>query len=493
MEEQSRDIPKSEEMNSSASMPRRPLCVDMDGTLLRTDSLVECFVALLRRRPWRLLQIPFWLLRGRAFLKRQMAEHAPVDVDLFPFHEELLEFLQGEARSGRHLILATGADESIGRRVAAHFGIFVEVLGSDGLTNLTGRRKAALLVERYGRGGFDYAGNSNTDLAVWREAAGQIVVSRSAQLGHRVRQLGGAVTIFRASESFIRAFFRALRIHQWVKNVLIFIPVLAGHRLKDPAVVVQTLLAMAAFSLCASGIYVANDLHDIESDRRHPTKRRRPFASGHLSLQIGLALAPLLAAAGLLVGLACPPQFLIYLGIYLVAASAYSWALKRVVLLDVFVLAGLYTLRILAGHGATGIPYSSWLLGFSMFVFLSLALLKRYIELRRLASHGTERAAGRDYQAADAPGIYSLGATSGYLAVLVLALYINSEDVRLLYRQPLLLLFICPLLLYWVSRIWVLAARRQIDDDPVLFALKDKVSYLVGGIALLFVWLATVL
>ena len=493
MEGPARDSRIGSDSGAVGASTSRPICVDMDGTLLRTDSLVECCAALLRRSPWKIIQVPFWLLRGRAFLKRQLASQAPVDVDGLPCHDELLDYLRNEANAGRRIILATGADASIGEQVAARFGIFHEVLASDGTLNLTGKRKAALLVERYGRGGFDYAGNSNADLAVWREARGRIVVSSSSGLERRVRELGGALTTFKGSGNIASGVFRALRMHQWAKNALLFVPVLAGHRLTDRSILFQVFFAVVAFCLCASSVYVANDLHDLESDRDHPLKRFRPFASGQVPLIIGFGLVPMLAFAGLLCGIACPPQFLVYLGLYLFISTAYSWALKQVVLLDVFVLAGLYTLRILAGHGATGIPYSSWLLGFSMFLFLSLALLKRYIELRRLASQGTERASGRDYQAGDAPGIYSLGAASGYLAILVLALYINSEDVRLLYRQPLLLLFICPLLLYWVSRIWVLAARGQIDDDPVLFALKDKVSYLVGGIACFFVWLATVL
>jgi 4-hydroxybenzoate polyprenyltransferase len=467
--------------------------VDLDGTLLRTDSLVECFVAFLRQRPWDLWRVPGWLAEGKAAFKRHLAGKASVDVDLLPVCDELVDWLRGEAAAGRKLILATGADESIGRRVAARFGFFQDVLASDGRTNLTGSRKARLLVERYGARGFDYAGNSTTDLAVWREAHSRVVVTDSTSLQRRVRALdGGEVRAFAGGGGGLKALIRGLRVHQWAKNILLLVPVLAGHKLGDPAVLMKAVLGVIAFSLCASSVYVANDLCDVESDRRHRTKRTRPLASGAWPLWLGLILAPLLALMGLACGWIVGPAFLGVLGLYLGASSAYTWGLKRLLLIDVFLLAGLYSVRIVAGHVATGIPYSSWLMALSLFLFLSLALMKRYIELARLEASGPQQAAGRDYRASDAPGVFALGAASGYLAVLVLALYVNGEEVRLLYHRPILLLLICPLLLYWVSRIWLLAARREVDDDPVAFALKDRASYIVGALALAVVWLAKV-
>ena len=283
-----------------------------------------------------------------------------------------------------------------------------------------------------------------------------------------------------------------LRTHQWAKNFLLFVPVVTGHQLANPQTMRHIGLAFVLFCLCSSSVYVANDLHDLETDRRHRTKCRRAFASGQCPIAVGFILAPLLVMLAFAGAAFLPPMFMGYLALYFMVSTAYSWFLKRVALVDVFVLAGLYTLRILAGHGATGIAYSSWLLGLSLFLFLSLALMKRYIELRRLVPDGHKVVHGRDYQASDLAAVLSLGSASGYMAVLVLALYINSEEVRLLYRQPLVLLFICPLLLYWVSRVWLLATRDLIDDDPVVFALKDKVSYAVGAFAGLFIWLASV-
>jgi 4-hydroxybenzoate polyprenyltransferase len=273
----------------------------------------------------------------------------------------------------------------------------------------------------------------------------------------------------------------------------LIVPAITGHMVGDWAILERIGLGVVGFCLCASSVYVLNDLHDLDADRVHRTKRARPFAAGQASLLLGLALAPLLLALAFLCAAWLPPMFGFYLAVYFVISTLYSCVLKKVVLLDVFVLAGLYTLRILAGHAATGIGYSNWLLGFSLFTFLSLALLKRYIELHRSGTAEDERLAGRGYQARDLQVVLTMGLGSGYLAALVLALYINSKEVIELYQQPTLLLFICPLLLYWISRVWLLATRDRIDDDPVVFALKDKTSYLVGALVALFIWLASVL
>jgi 4-hydroxybenzoate polyprenyltransferase len=298
--------------------------------------------------------------------------------------------------------------------------------------------------------------------------------------------------MFGSSPGMLATWSRALRVHQWPKNLLVLVPMIAGHKLNDPVVLSNSLLAVAGFCSCASGVYVINDLEDLEVDRSHATKCRRPFASGRLSPLQGIGAACLLFTLSIVCGLFLPPMFLGYLGIYFLTAVFYSAWLKKVMLLDVFALAGLYSLRILAGHGATGIRYSSWLLGFSMFLFLSLALVKRYVELHRANLAGRSAVSGRDYAISDLPMLISLGPLSGWLAALVLSLYIGSEDVRLVYPHPLRLLFICPLLLYWISRVWLLAARDSLNEDPVVFALKDRTSYIVGAMAALFVWLASI-
>jgi 4-hydroxybenzoate polyprenyltransferase len=292
--------------------------------------------------------------------------------------------------------------------------------------------------------------------------------------------------------NFLPAWQRALRLHQWPKNLLVLIPVIAGHKLEDLPVLARALLGVVAFCFCSSSVYVINDLTDLESDRAHPTKCKRPFAAGQLSVTQGLSAAVILALASAACGLFLPPMFMACLAAYYCIAILSSGFIIKLMLLDVFALAGLYTIRILAGQGATGIKCSSWLLGFSMFLFLSMALLKRYIELHRVNLAGRTSAAGRGYFTSDLPMLLSLGPLSGWLAVLVLSLYINSVDVVLIYHHPLRLLLVCPLLLYWISRAWLLATRDILHDDPVVFALKDRVSYVVGGLTAFLIWFASI-
>jgi 4-hydroxybenzoate polyprenyltransferase/phosphoserine phosphatase len=465
----------------------------MDGTLLRVDTLHENLLAFLRQHFWQAWRLIAWLFGGKACFKQQLASCVALRTDNLPACEELVEFLRAEHGRGRRLVLATAADEQIARRVAERFPFFNEVLASDGRTNLGGKIKLARLVERFGEKGFDYAGNSSADLPIWRAAADAIVVQACPAVRRRAQRESNVVREFGSQATWFDILKRVLRIHQWPKNVLLIVPAITGHMVGDWAILERIGLGVVGFCLCASSVYVLNDLHDLDADRVHRTKRARPFAAGQASLLLGLALAPLLLALAFLCAAWLPPMFGFYLAVYFVISTLYSCVLKKVVLLDVFVLAGLYTLRILAGHAATGIGYSNWLLGFSLFTFLSLALLKRYIELHRSGTAEDERLAGRGYQARDLQVVLTMGLGSGYLAALVLALYINSKEVIELYQQPTLLLFICPLLLYWISRVWLLATRDRIDDDPVVFALKDKTSYLVGALVALFIWLASVL
>ena len=469
-----------------------PLCVDLDGALLPVDTLQESLVCFLKHHPWQAWRILSWLAQGRAVLKQRLAGAAPLDFSKLPVTEDFLRFLREQQAQGRKLILATGADFSTAQRAANHFGMFSEVMASDGTVNLTGHLKRRRLVEKFGEGKFDYAGNSRADLPVWRAARQSIFVNAPAGLQRRLGDQQPAELVFGESTGRLAIWARALRLHQWTKNFLVFVPVISGHKLMDLPTLRDAALGMAAFCACASSVYLINDLEDLESDRMHPTKRERPFASGQLPPVAGLVAAPLLLLAGLAFSRFLPPTFLVYLAVYYVTAILYSQAIKKMVLLDVFTLAGLYTLRILAGLAATGIRYSSWLLGFSMFLFLSLALLKRYIELHRLNLDGGHAVTGRGYVTGDLPLLLSLGLVCGGLATLVLALYVNSDEVRLLYEHSLRLLLICPLLLYWISRVWLLATRSKLHDDPVFFAVKDSTSYLIGALALAVLWLATV-
>ena len=479
-------------MPPSATNPpeKVPLCVDLDGTLIKTDVLWESLMLLLKRNPLYLLALPFWLMRGRAFLKQQIATRTELNPAALPYHPAFLNFLRDERRRGRKLILTTAADGQVAQRVAHYVGLFSEVIASNGETNLRGSNKGRKLVERFGKQGFDYAGNSTVDLPVWRESRAAIVVNADERLARKARQLGEVSHVFNERKSPLNAFIKALRPHQWVKNFIIFVPLLTSHQF-DAVKLKSALLAFISFSLCASGVYLLNDLLDLDADRHHHRKKSRPFASGELPLPVGLVSAPLLLALSAGVGLFLPWNFLAALGAYVVLTTSYSWQVKQIALLDVFFLAGLYTIRLVAGHAAARIEYSFWLLAFSMFIFLSLALVKRFTELKALRQQNLRDSKGRGYTSEDMELVAMLGIASGFLSVLVMALYVNSEQVIHLYKYSILLLLMCPLLLYWISRVWLIAHRGKMHDDPIVFALKDRASYLVGGLTLLVLWLAT--
>ena len=471
--------------------PAVPLAVDLDGTLVRTDTLHENLLVLLKHAPWWLLLAPLWMLRGKAFFKAEVARHAALDVTSLPYNAEVLTFLREEHARGRRLVLATAADRRIADAVAAHLGLFSDVLASEAGVNLSGARKLARLREVLGT--FDYAGNDAVDLALWRECREVVVVHARAGVLRQARDLGRPMhRVFEAPRASWRGWVRALRVHQWAKNALVFVPLLAAHKATQGGMAPRAVLAFVAFSLCASSVYVLNDLMDLASDRRHPTKSRRPFASGELSVRAGVVLAPVLLGLAAVVALGTLPlSFSALLGVYFVLTLAYSLRLKQVVMLDVLVLAGLYTVRIFGGALAVGVPTSSWLLMFSTFLFLSLALLKRVSEVRRLRESNETAAHGRGYLAQDYEQLASLGVAAGQVSVLVLALYITSKEVTALYGHPERLWLLCPVMLYWVGRIWVLAHRGLVNEDPLVFALRDRVSYVVGLVAALVLWVAT--
>lgn len=453
----------------------KPLCVDLDGTLIHSDLLYESLLELLRRQPWQILSLPFWLLRGKAWLKRQIALRVELDPALLPYNEPLLAELR-QLRGQRPLLLCSGSDSRLVHPVAEHLGLFGETLASDGATNLTGPRKARLLVERFGPGGYDYAGNQRDDLAVWRHASQAWVVNAGPDLLDAARKLCPRARHLPARPAARRQWLKALRPHQWLKNLLVFAPLVAAQLFRDEAAWLSSLLAFAAFSLCASALYLLNDLLDLRADRLHPRKRQRPFAAGLLALPAGLLAVPLLLATGLVTGSQLPTEFTAVLLLYVLCTLLYSLALKRRALVDVLTLAGLYTLRIVAGAAAIAVPLSFWFLAFSMFLFLSLAMIKRCTELQMLRDNGTQETPGRGYAVSDLPLLQMLGCSAGYTAVLVLALYIHSEAGPALYRHPEALWLLCPLLLLWISRIWLKAHRGLVDDDPLVFAARDPGS-----------------
>ena len=473
-------------MSHTAAQPEsivqsvRPLCVDLDGTLVKSDTLIDSLLVLLRTRPLQVLKLPFLVLKGKAAFKAFVTSSVTLDVVHLPYNRMLLDYLQTERASGRELYLATGADERLARRVADHLGIFTAVLGSDGATNLTGNKKLDSLKARLNSGAFDYVGNDTPDLPLLAQAIEPMVANPSLGLRMGLKTNGiHPVQSFNESSHPLRSLFRSARPHQWAKNLLIFVPVFLAHSL-DQAKLLAALGAFLCFSLTASSTYIFNDLLDLEADRRHPRKRFRPFASGDLSGLTGFATAAILLIAGLVGGTLVSPVFFVWLLVYLATTVSYSWYLKRVALVDVLVLSGLYTLRMQAGSAATGTPISHWLAGLSIFLFLSLAVVKRFAELENLRLSGAPLKNGRGYLIADTEQLRAFGTASGYAAVVIFAIYISGRDVTALYRHPSTLWFIVPLILLWISRIWLLASRGELNEDPVVFALTDRLSLLIG-------------
>jgi 4-hydroxybenzoate polyprenyltransferase len=474
---------------SAGQSSERALCVDLDGTLIASDLLWECLVSAVRHRPWSLLGLPLWLLRGRAHLKRQIATASQLDVESLPYRPAVLAFLRDEYRRGRNIVLATAADETLAAAVSQYLGIFKAVLASDGVTNLKGATKARALVHRFGAANFDYVGDSPADIPVWTAAAMSFAVGRARINGVPELQTIGPRDQQQVS-GVARLLVKALRPHQWLKNLLLLIPALAAHRFDGP-----TFLAVAigfmSLSVCASGGYVLNDLLDVGADRRHARKRHRPFASGRLSIRSGIAMLAALWAVGFaLAAIWLPTEFALVLVGYIVTTAAYSIRLKREAVLDVMVLAGLYVVRVVAGGVATGIPVSTWLLAFTLFISLSLAFLKRFIEVTGHTGPATTSVPGRGYMSDDGAWLHAVGLASGYLGALVLALYANNIDVTRLYSHPERLLLVCPMLLYWTTRLWFKAHRRDLHDDPVVVVALDPVTYVVVAISAASVYAA---
>ena len=466
-----------------------PLIVDLDGTLIKTDLLIESFIALIKRNPFYGFFALIWLSRGKAVLKQEVAQRVDLDVTVLPYNKELLAYVRRQKEQGRTIALATASHQKYARQIADYLGLFDRIFATDGRVNLASANKAKQLSEAYGNKHFVYAGNAYPDLSVWAVSAAAIVVGPSKKLLIQAEQSSDIEKYFPVPRPGLRCYLKACRVHQWVKNTLIFVPALAAHQILEVATLTNATLAFLAFSLCASSVYLLNDLLDLDADRHHQSKRERPFAAGDIPAMHGVALIPLLLLCTATLCFFLPIGFTLTLLIYYVATIAYSFKLKQQVMLDVIVLAGLYTLRLLAGSTATGIALSFWLMAFSMFIFLSLAMVKRYAELKGLKSLGDKSLAkGRGYEVDDIELLSSLGGASGYISVLVLALYINSESVQSLYGHSIALWAVCPLLLYWISRVWIIAHRGNMHEDPIVFAFTDSISrwtiFLIGAVLL---------
>ncbi len=484
------------------------LCVDLDGTLVKSDTLLDTVLVVARQKPLELRHVPGWIAQGRAAFKRHLTGLVTLDVEHLPYNRPLLEYLIQQHSEGRAIYLATAADKTLAERVAAYLGIFAGVLASEGGTaggvNLAGGNKLAAMRAKFGDE-FCYIGNARPDVALLAACVSPMVANPDRALRAGMKRAGTvAAARFEDRGPALRSWMKAIRLHQWAKNALIFVPLLLAHQW-HVRMFGAAFTAFFSFGMCASATYIINDLLDLEADRRHPSKRRRPFAAGDLSAIAGVGVVCLLMLGALALALALPRvfdalpgtavlanpySFLGWLGLYTAVTLSYSLFLKRKLLLDVFVLSGLYTVRIMAGSAATGIPMSPWLAGFGVFFFLSLAFVKRFSELEGLRERGGAVSNGRGYFVSDLEQLRALGTGAMYAAVVVLTLYINNPETNMLYAHPVRLWMVVPVLLLWLSQVWMLASRGEMHDDPVVFAITDKRSLLLGVLMAAVIWWA---
>jgi len=468
-----------------------PLCVDLDGTLIQTDSLWESCLRLISQQPWMIFLFPLWLFLGKAGFKQKISLFIELDPDSLPYNADLLKYLTHQRLQNRHIVLVTAANRKIADAIAQHLNIFDEVIASDEKNNLSGKNKAKVLTDRFGEHAFIYAGNAQIDLEVWQHAASAIVVNASEKLVHDTKKITTVEKVFNPKERpSLKIILKAIRIHQWAKNMLIFTALILSHNWFNLELLQLNLYAFFSFGFAASSIYLINDLIDLDADRKHHSKKNRPLAAGTLSIPYAVALTPLLLFASFFLAYQVNTNFLVILVIYLILTTAYSLFLKPIILLDVITLTSLYTIRIIAGAFAINVSISYWLLAFSMFIFLSLALIKRFSELKNLSEQGEKKSVSRGYHVEDLSAISLFGITSGYISIFVLVFYIHDLQTGLLYTTPDWLWFMAIAVLYWISRMWLLAFRGQMNEDPVLFAIHDRNSYIISLLVATSLYLA---
>lgn len=460
-----------------------PLAVDLDGTLIRSDTLHEGFIGCAKAQFSALMDLRHAFKQGKAAFKREVAKRVPFDPTLVPYNDEVLEYLRQEKRAGRRIGLFTAADQLIAKAVADHLGLFDVVRGSDGVTNLSGARKADAIREEFGPR-FSYAGDSNVDQPIFDEAEKVILVGPVERLKSRLSNKDTVETVFPARPAGLKIWAKALRVQHWAKNALVFVAPVLGFQIWSLSVALQAVLLFVLLGIVASATYLINDMMDLAADRQHPRKRFRPFASGAIPVRDGCIVAATLLACAFLASLSLPLASMGALASYLVITLAYSFFLKRQPIVDVFVLAGLFTLRVLAGSTVVPVPPSPWLLTFSMLFFLGLATVKRYAELDRVLRTGGSGVASRGYTDKDLPLLLTAGVASGFGAIMIFTIYLINEHYPLnVYARPGLLWGMMPVILIWTLRVWHLTVHGRMDEDPVVFALKDRFSLVLGGLA----------
>jgi 4-hydroxybenzoate polyprenyltransferase len=467
-----------------------PLVVDVDGTLLKTDLLLEAALQMAARRPFQLWRLFLWLAQGKAALKISLGNIGDPGCATVPLREEILELIRAAQRAGRPVYLASASDRRFIEKLAQRVGGISGIFATEGAVNLAGAAKAERLVREFGEGGFDYVADADVDFPVWRASRRVLALTHGSSFEGRLLNAFPHAEIIGRSRPRPVDYVRALRPHQWAKNALIFLPLIAGHFFEWTYILAAT-IGFVCFCLAASGAYLINDLLDLPSDRDHPRKCTRPFASGAIPLSHGAVGALLLFVAAISLALVLPHRFAIVLGIYWLGTLAYSTVLKRRMVVDVVTLGGLYTLRVLAGVAAIGSTiYSPWLLMFCLFLFVALAIVKRCSELIARRKEGKDPPMGRGYRFEDLNALLAFGAAAGYGAVFVVALYLSSPEVSALYADPNRLWLVCPVLLYWITRIFVIANRGDLHEDPLVFALTDRISWAAGASVLFVLALA---
>jgi len=458
---------------------QRPLVVDLDGTLIKSDLLIESIFKRIGSNPLAVFGLLLALRRGKAPFKDVIAQEVDLDVTSLPYCETILCLVREAHDAGRPVYLASASNAKFVSAIAAHVNLFDGWFASDAATNLSGRNKAELLIDTFGEGGFDYIGNDKADLLVWAAAAKRIGVRTPPRLSDELADLG--VELIDTPKTPLKRWTKLLRVHQYAKNALVFLPLLAAHKF-DIASIFDSTLAAIAFSLCASSVYIFNDLVDLAADRNHPTKKSRPLASGAIPLLHGVIAMPLLFLASIGLAACVSWPFLGVLLFYFALTNAYTCWLKTKMLVDVVALSLLYSLRVIGGAAAIYVSVSEWIIAFSLFIFTSLALIKRYIELATRLDKGLPDPTNRNYRQGDMQIIAALAAAAGFNSVTVFSLYISSDTVHALYRHPQVLWLVCPILMYWISRVLLMAHRRLVHDDPIVFALKDRNSFIAGAL-----------
>lgn len=467
-----------------------PLCVDCDGTLIKTDILFESVLKLLAVNPLKIFNVIVWVLQGKKFLKEKLVANVKISVSSLPYNPAVLKYIKQKKDAGHNIVLVTASHQDNAEEIASFLNIFDHVFGTSKTVNLKGRNKANFLTDKFGAGGFDYMGDSNADLAIWEKSRKAILIGNTPFLHARLKNINNNIERIPMNTNGLMMYLKLIRIHQWAKNMILFIPLLTSHSFLH---IPNGIIAFFSFSFVASATYIINDLVDLENDRAHHSKKRRPIAAGNISIPTAISLSILLMAVGVgILFFINNIMFTLLVAGYIVMTLAYSFILKKKLLIDTIVLSLLYCIRLLAGHIAMDVPLSFWLLSFSIFFFFSLALAKRYMEISHsVKSEIIGKIKGRGYEENDLLPIGILGISAGMLSVAIFSIYLQSERVMSLYKAPMLLVLLIPIFLYWISRLWILAYRGFLNEDPVVFALKDKTSYLLLIIILFVILTAT--